>query len=50
VVAIAAVDDADQVRLVSRVAEVFLDDAAVSRIEATDDPGDVVAAFAPRVR
>jgi len=50
VVAIAGVDDADQVRLVSRVAEVFLDDAAVAGLEATDDPDDVVAAFARRAR
>lgn len=46
VVAIAGVDGADQVRLVSRVAEVFLDDAVVAQLEATGEVADVVEAFA----
>lgn len=46
VVAIAGVDDADQVRLVSRVAEVFLDEAAVARLEAAGTPAEVADAFA----
>ncbi len=46
VVAIAAADGADQVRLVSRVAEVFLDDAVVAQLEATGEVGDVTDAFA----
>ncbi len=46
VVATAGLDDADQVRLVSRVAEVFLDETAVARLEAAQTPAEVAAAFA----
>lgn len=45
VVAIAAVDEADQVRLVSRVAEVFLDEETVARLEETADVAEVADAF-----